>query len=456
MNNFQAFGKTQQRAIDLLNFSSSGGFSTIDVNALTSDVKDAGYRFAEGQPKLIPDPVLTLTNHFGSSPSLALNVPGLPCTVNAWIIISHLTMRAIPKLWPSDRMDPPTFARFLDSAGQGDFPIHMAHYGPNPEDTTYVLVSGSTRADNISLVFAPRRMPAPIPGNPPPPAIPAHWAVVQMRPKPPAQRPPYVYFGNVFLSANIYWHATRPSPEYNVMARNRMACLCQTRCSHEPVEVRGHPSFGFLDTRDRQSEDHYLADVFEIYLPQYSHGPDSSLCYLTLGGKLVKQKDAFGLEDRADLRTSESETLVLTSMSLRLYKPRLELGLWQKTQMAIVSTLVGPSLAYIMKDIYELHFSPLFKGPLVPALPIALTISALAYCGYKRFHGVVQRFRIFQQNSNYRGAIPPTMRLGATGVGRKLTSVVGARTNWTSADLKALVRKTVAENHYRDDLNPLA
>lgn len=440
----------------------------LNLDPLPNEMERAGYHFVNESPKLIPDPILSMTGHFRTIPSTALNIPGLPCTVNACALATYLVYARMPVVFPPPRLTLPGLIRWLDHAGLADFPVYAAAYPGAAADAILTWASGTLRADGAALLFAPERIVAPLHGQPPPPPIPAHIAFVQYYRNAPGARP-CVVFSEVPFGVGNYWHATRPSPEYAAMANLGLACMCTDRCEHEGAFAT-EPSIGFAPLPYRVSyrrNAHYLAQVVAVHNSAYSHGPHDALVYRGQNGRVMVQPHAFDLTDTTDVRGASKLATVLNGVYVEAYE------LHPSNARAIdVGTLVGVAIAPAIFAAFtrfaetvwrtlrmeiapwtvHSHGRALLAIPGVPswAYPHQLAFFfpiLFASASFGRF--VVPwllskrslGFRAFQAGGVYRGAFPSTARAYQTPVGNRLEQAVASHPRWTEAELRALVRR---------------
>jgi hypothetical protein len=430
----------------------------------------AGYSFSKDVPPLLPDPILGLTPHFSSLPSLSFAVPGMACTTTTILFASYLSTRTLSTTYPPPRMDVAQMCAFLDNIGLADFPVAIAYYGHLPSQTITVLVHGTRREDGLCICHAPQRVVLPVPGAPPPPPIPPHWAFLKSPVTAKTELLPYVVFSSVFLGTDFYWHADRPSPEYNVMAHNNLACLCKHRCLHEPLRFRTAPSLGWDERADCR------LDVEEIFSPMYSHGLNDALVYRSTKRCFMEQPAAIGLGSRADLRDFERLDIVTSNFHLAAYRvPRLGRTWLASTLGALLCAFTSRLLhsyatarfgnntaSTSLGLLRSLFLKPPPPPELVFKLPyfgkVRQSVALPIVLGLGAFFALLRRpkrhLALDAPLAAYRGEFPPTMRSHSTPVGRRLLRVARTRQDWSAVDLRALIRRTIAEHHYRDDIDP--
>lgn len=486
----------------------------ISLEGLLREVERLGYNFQQNLPKLIADPVLALSGQFTPYPSVALNIQNLPCTLNAVFISHYIHRSTLPNLYPPPGLTLANMVSFMARIGCRDFPIYMAIMPPvpNPPNNapgprpTLTLVSGIRRADGLAMLYTPQlHVPVP-PGQPPPPAIDPHFSIIINRWTASRDLHRYVYFGDVFMGVNFYWHAQRPSPEYTMMARIGRACMCQRRCKHEPPEVQGMPAFSFKPFPF--NGDLWIAEIEDILNPRYTHGLNGKLCYTSPHGHLLSDGPAFDYSTRVDVKEMDSLSLTTPDFRIEMYKlPRIDItrvlagGMTAFGVAKIFSSyLLFPTLRQlrgmdllpspiralpwfhparlfmslklrILSVTHELAMDlnpadpgwvkPTLEAPyhlinsMTPAtafLAVGSIAAVLMWAGFDKWARL--RTRTFSELPFARGAIPKTMRLSQTEVGQKLMATVALHKNWTERDLYALVRRLGSEMRYRHGMEP--
>jgi len=384
--------------------------------------------------------------------------------------------------------------RVLDSLGLASFPVYSALYRPGSV-ATLVLSSGFPRPDGAAILYAPRRMFQPV-GAPAPLPLASHYSYIQFRDNgPDLVRLPAVYFGPVFLGPWFYWHAERPSPEYEQLARLGLACLCDTRCHHEPPEYRDPDTlcFSFPNNLVPQRS---LAVVERISNFAYSHGLGNSLCYTSPSGRVYHAYDAFSLADIADLRETDVEVIRTPSMVLRVYTPErkfvgapfaiLSLACFAGALMIAAAWFLCPLLigsipsaverwdfpgdhactgatdmVYSETSVVvcstarrpEFDFGYYVHNTIVSLFAFGAIFSLVALYLGRRVSGTIDIIYEFY-NHYARGAWPSTMRLGATPLGARLTDAISVHSEIRPSELRSMIRRIAHEMRYRHRIDP--
>lgn len=178
----------------------------------------------------------------------------------------------------------PTFPIFVFDAVRGD----------------YIFVHGCRRVDGFSIVFFPQ-LP--------------HWTIICHDQEERVPHAPLVYFGDVPLdSPDIYWHFRAPTPMALVMHSQGRACMCQSRCQHEPVRFHTAPSVGFGNRGLRLG--HQLVVV--AHKAPYSRGKGDHLYHREVNHVLSEEEE--NCWSMVNVNLSSVQYVTLFKIRLAVYK----------------------------------------------------------------------------------------------------------------------------------------
>lgn len=362
---------------------------------------------------------------------------------------------------------------FLQNIGLGDFPLYTALF--QGDRAVLVLAQGTPRVDADCILFTPEYQPVGVAGLPPPPPVPPHFSYISYDMTAPDGGNLYVVFSDVYLGPVHYWHATRPSAEYDQMASIGRACLCQHRCKHEG-DFSSKLAFSFY--REGISKDLGLANVTKVYNAQYSHGKDDALMFKSSSGEMFKQKNAFTLSSKLDFRECRRDNLVTNGLVITLYFAQkresgdYKIGAFIATFCSFFACVRLQFLKETNRWTQRTLMMKLNRGDCVSRSLLSCTLDYAAYYAYpigsacSIFFACIAASRTYGYffpsrwpkallNTNYyRGHVPETLKLRQSVLAGRLESTVALNDKWSEIELRALVRRLGHEMQYTHNIDP--
>lgn len=251
---------------------------------------------------LVADPLCLAHPMLQALPSIA--IPTFACPRSAIVCAYWLVNGRFHGVPVPHAMTMPALIRFLD-LNLVNFPVSVFMHNPlNPMASIIVPHYGVRRSDGYQILYIP---PGPLTPNP-------HFAFVQQTMiDAPWINAHYVYYGTIpIIDPLVYWHAEVPSPIYYVRQALGRACLCRSRCSHEPLVFSDALTFSF--SLKRRVDYHVQC---EQALPPFLFGPQDSLHFVCASGEILVEPKAVGQHFPVTL---DNRMMTTGGLGLRFYR----------------------------------------------------------------------------------------------------------------------------------------